>query len=476
MGLRSPQIAWLNCHFHLHDLYFEDLKTIKALFTGKETVKNLVDAVHCENLADLDSAKRQALEKERVATESSTQEAISRIVEAVPKYKAMEPPEPSQLCTPRLTIVLIGRTNVGKTSFTNALTGLGLPTSIKGRCTVEMTQAPHYGKWYADDGRVWEFEVIDTPGVDDSVEQDEKTMELLTTEFTQRGNIHAVLLVSNAQAPTLDESLVTAIRKFHDQIFGDVFVNNWGVVYNKWYLARQEEEQEEAIVEEAKRILTELPVKSLNPNEPKPLGLVPAQFFFQDCVPDRKTENPEAARDFFARVDNFFDWVSSLEPMHTKVFLSYRKCRQLDIVNKQALFPWWFEPFDVKVNGTMIELTHTSFRALKTWMLFGLAGKFYSVRVIRLLFRGDFRGTEAETRRILEQIAIVNVQTLDMIFSRLEDFAQIYLEELVEKPDDSSEFWSRNRVCSYDCTMVQYPDSPPPSDHSDDETSEDDRE
>lgn len=462
IGLRAAQIGWLNCHYHVHDLHTHDTEKVKSHFNAKETIKSLVDAVCCENRDDFknDPPKLQRLDKKHVETQARTKEAISRLVAAVPKYKAMDPPEPSHRCGPRLTIVLIGRTNVGKTSFTNALTGLGLATSIKGRCTVHISQAPYYGKWYAEDGRVWEFEVIDTPGVDDSIEQDAKTMELLTSEFTRRGHIHAVVLVGNAMAPTIDNALLLAIRKYHDNIFGDVFVSNWGITYNKWFLEHQDEDAEESIVHEAKRVFTEIPVKTLNPDKPTPLGLIPAEFFFQDCVPDEKRENPEAVRNFFERVDNFFSWVSSLKPMQTKVFLSYRKCKQDDILNKQILRPWWHENFELTAKGTMLELTHTSFRAMKTLMFFGLAGKFYNVRVIRLLFREDLRETPEETEKVLKYLATSKKVTLELLFDRLEGFGQLFLEELEEHEPEGADFWTQNRVRNYDCKMVHYAVAP----------------
>eukprot|EP00035_Acanthoeca_spectabilis_P012762 m.232003 g.232003 ORF g.232003 m.232003 type:complete len:483 (+) comp15704_c0_seq1:369-1817(+) len=451
-GLRGTQLAWLNCRIHLSDLYYEDTDSVRSMLTSKEVLEGLTKAMA---RTDPKSDNPMRVSKKMAFAKASTTASMKTIVAVLEDFKKMPPPRPSALHPEKITFTVLGRTNVGKTSFVNALTGLDLDTSVKGRMTTQLE--PQLGKWFHADGRVWEFEIIDTPGVDDSYEQDKATFDQLEAEFTDRGNINAVFLVCNGQAPVLDLPLLKAVKKYHDRIFGDCLLKNWGLVYNKWFMDpasvdSRDEDAEEMLIDGAQKAF-----QTTNLDGPgTPLGIIPARVFFQDCLPDRRVADTHGVRELFSRIDDLFDWMSTRDPIQTKVFRSLEQSKQQHILNIQKLRPWFNETFTAAASDdlTTVKLSRSNMRVAKTVvskvLTLGLAAKYYDVKSIHLQFGDDLAERETKVKYLGQ-----GTTTLTDLFDRLGAFGDCYVVELATEEDTEKAEggWRHDRVRSYKCRM-----------------------
>eukprot|EP00035_Acanthoeca_spectabilis_P039175 m.59695 g.59695 ORF g.59695 m.59695 type:complete len:456 (+) comp9474_c0_seq1:117-1484(+) len=351
---------------------------------------------------------------------------FDRFLSAVSEMRAKGNVPDEVETTRELKIVLIGRMAVGKTTLFNTLTGSSHETSAQGRCTTQIQKAN--GVVPSEDGRwKWPVHVVDTPGIDDDKLRDERTFKevdaLLNKELV---DIDAVLLVHNSEAPVLDRSLIEAVFKYRD-LFGDAFVSNWGIVYTRWKsdarsIAQRDEDASDMIREEAEKVLKD-----------SGLDRLPSQFFFLDNVPGNTPGELKARKN---EVDRLLNWVHSLKPIQTKEFNGLASCVQEHRRHKAKLSSFWDVEYkavvqlETKPDGGgddhVLVLTRTKLNLLKTVPSYafalGFPGKFYDVTVITL------HGIQQRTCEGLSGQS----NTLNGFLTRLEDFGNIYIVNVVE--------------------------------------------
>eukprot|EP00050_Salpingoeca_kvevrii_P017830 m.68653 g.68653 ORF g.68653 m.68653 type:complete len:561 (+) comp7757_c0_seq1:1-1683(+) len=301
--------------------------------------------------------------------------------------KNLDKIESSQPRNRTLRIVVIGRTNVGKTTLINGLTGSCRKTAVKGFVEIEVLEGIE-GSWTNSKGVRYDIELIDTPGVDDKKDTDQATFQKLEALFTERADIDAVLMVANGQAPVFDEAIIKQLRKYQD-IFGAALRRNWAVLFSKWYASPEQAEmrEENGATEE------NLIANTTNTLKEK-LGFAPQKFFFADSAP-RLEYQLETCKAY----DALFSWLDTIEPIQTKDFLSKTLIEQAHLRNMSKLQHW--AKFKVEaskhiVPGNLIlELRNTSTAFVRTIMHFGLRGWEYDVNHFHFEVRKEDLG-EAE--------------------------------------------------------------------------------
>lgn len=315
--------------------------------------------------------------KEAAADTFTTDLERTNFLAAVKAYVGLKGVISFENFSRKLKIVLIGRTNVGKTSFINVCTDARARVSVEGRTTQDIQT---YHGTFVGKKEVYEFSLVDTPGVDDGEERDKRTYVGLEKLLTQLADIDAVVLVVNGESPVLDAAIVKAIEKY-GEIFGDAFKQNFGILFTRWYEGpsnnerrRRQGRSEEVVTSSTWKTLKEAGL----PNEPvgyhfidsDPLG--PAE---QKCTEDR--------------LEKFFAWATSLTQIQTKTFSTMSGAEMTHLRAVADLAHLWDAEFEMSQDGDDLLLTKCDSRvvlsALSVVFAFGIPGRFYEVNTVKLI-------------------------------------------------------------------------------------------
>lgn len=341
--------------------------------------------------------------------------AIGDILKALTQYTTMQRPETPRFQPQRLSVVVIGHSH-STAGFISTLTGWSSP------CNGGVGDKD-FGRWFAEDGRAWDFEVIDASkalglGTDSA---DCASMEKLTAQFAKLGNIHAVLLLCNPQAPVVDEPLAKAIRVLCDQILTDA-EHNFALVSSLWWDIFQDPESDQVLFEETESVF------NCNRPDPASVGLLPARSFLQE-----DGVGHDGVRALFNRIDHLFQWISTLQPIHTKNFSQSARWQQQHIENIHFLQPWVNEFFQVAAikDGTALELTRGRIRNQNSVTTQAHTVTYNNKTTLYLEF-----DPKIELRKqIISDIACASQKcTVQSVYDRL-GYATVFLSDRTEETD-----------------------------------------
>lgn len=198
----------------------------------------------------------------------------------------------------QIRIVLVGKTNRGKSSLMNAIAGSSMFTSQEGRSTKELASVE--GVWQTLDGEVIRYTIVDTPGVADSAFDDKNTYRDLEKYFLEEAFANLILFVTVAKDTCNERD--TARLDDYKKLFGSQALdNNFAVMFKKFDPGSRDQHKKKL----------ELLDESL-------IGhAVVGKFFFVDDDPDPETG---AFRATHEALDVLMKYARSLEPVETVRF------------------------------------------------------------------------------------------------------------------------------------------------------------
>jgi GTPase SAR1 family protein len=140
-----------------------------------------------------------------------------------------------------LSILVLGETGSGKSSFVNSLTGLDV--EISGDVD-SCTYSTNVYESTFQDGSNQALQVIDTPGLGDTRGRDTENIANMVKVLRGK-SIHLFCLVVNSQKRKLGATTQSMLVIF-SEIFGADFLQNVVVVFTRWETGEEADEQRDA--------------------------------------------------------------------------------------------------------------------------------------------------------------------------------------------------------------------------------------
>lgn len=139
-------------------------------------------------------------------------------------------------------VLVLGSTGSGKSALCNTLIGDNECTSFGENEKIDsytMKPEPVKVQWFDKElkenkGKKEEFLLIDTPGLNDSYDNDSKNIEVLVDHLKDKiVTVNCFILVLNSQTPRLDEPMKSML-KLLGKIFTNEFLKHTVVVFTRW--------------------------------------------------------------------------------------------------------------------------------------------------------------------------------------------------------------------------------------------------